>query len=79
MRNAGGAVMLSFYLYYKLPENTIVTVDVISMELFPMGFFSVEQLNTIWNEQKVNRDEREGYTCIGSPDNMIDYLEAWKD
>jgi hypothetical protein len=77
MESAGKAVMLTFYLYYKLPMNTLVTVETFA-ELFPWGFFSEEQLNKIWDAQKVGRDDREGFTCIGAPDNTIDYLESWR-
>jgi len=77
MESPGKAVMLTFYLYRKLPENILVTVDKIG-EVFPWGFFSDEQLNKIWDAQKVNSEERKNYTCIGAPDNMIDYLETWR-
>lgn len=77
MESAGKAVMLTFYLYNKIPENTLVTVETIG-EVFPWGFFSDEQLNKIWDAQKVRTDDRKDFTCIGAPDNMIDYLETWK-
>jgi len=77
MESAGKAVMMVFYLYHKLPEDTLITVEGIS-EVFPWGFFSDEQLNKIWDAQKVDVDDREGFTCIGAHDNMIDYLETWK-
>lgn len=77
MESAGKAVMLVFYLYYKLPANKLITIETIT-ELFPWGFFSDEQLNEIWDAQKVGTDDRKGFKCIGAPDNMIDYLESWK-
>jgi len=77
MESAGKAVMLAFYLHYKLPINTLVTVNTFA-ELFPWGFFSEEQLNEVWDAQKVSEDDSEGFTRIGAPDNMIDYLEIWK-
>lgn len=77
METAGSAVMHAFYLFYKLPENTLVTIDKFG-DVFPWGFFSPEQLNEIWDAQKVNTDDRKGFKCIGAPDNMIDYLEIWK-
>lgn len=75
----GKVVMMVFYCHYKLPENTLITVDALATNLFPMGFFSNEQLNNIWNAQKVGEADRKGYSCIGAPDNMIDYLESWRD
>jgi hypothetical protein len=75
--SAGSAVMHVYYLQSKLPENTFITLDVVSRELFPMGFFSEEQLNRIWEEQKTNRDETEGMSCVGSHDNLLDYAECW--
>jgi len=77
MESAGKAVMLTFYFYYKLPANKLITIETIT-ELFPWGFFSDEQLNEIWDAQKVGADDRKGFTCIGAQDNMIDYLETWK-
>lgn len=71
------AVMYVFYLFYNLPENTLITINTIG-ELFDNGFFSEEQLNHIWNKQKVGKKDRIDHTCIGAPDNMIDYLEVWK-
>jgi len=77
MESAGSAVMYTFYLSTKLPKNTLVTVDKFA-EVFPWGFFSEKQLHEIWGAQKVGPDDREGFTCIGAQDNMIDYLETWK-
>ena len=73
MPSAGNAVMHVFYLFYKLKENTLVTLDVLSKQLFPWGMFSEEQLNSIWDAQKVSSKE------FGGTDNMIDYPETWKD
>lgn len=77
MESAGKAVMHVFYLYYKLPAEKLITVETFA-ELFPWGFFSEQQLNEIWNAQKVSKEDREGFTCIGAPDNTIDYLESWR-
>lgn len=76
MESPGKVVMFVFYLFYKLPANKLIDVNTI-IELFPWGFFSEEQLNEIWNAQKVGKEESEGFSCIGAPDNMIDYLETW--
>lgn len=73
MPSPGAAVMLTFYLHYKLPENTLVTLNVIAEKLFSFGMFSDEQLNSIWDAQKVSSEE------FGGTDNMIDYEIVWKD
>jgi hypothetical protein len=50
MPNAGAAVIHSLYIQNKLPENTLVTLDVYIKQLFPWGNFSEEQLTEIWRE-----------------------------
>ena len=69
------AVMHTFYLHYKLPDYTLVTLDVISRQLFPFGMFSEKQLNVIWDAQKVSGDDRSN----SGTDNMIDYEIVWGD
>lgn len=69
METAGKAVMLAFYLNYKLPANKFIGIETIA-EIFPWGFFSEEQLNDIWNAQKVRVNDRTA--------NMIDNSENWK-
>lgn len=69
----GAAVMHCFYLHYKLPDYTLVTLDVISKQLFPFGMFSEKQLKEIWDKQKVSSKE------YGGSDNMIDYEIVWRD
>lgn len=73
MPSPGAAIMHTFYLHYKLPDYTLVTLDVISNQLFPFGMFSDKQLKTIWDAQKVSSKE------CGGTDNMIDYPEIWRD
>lgn len=73
LTSPGTAVMYAYYLYYKLPENTLVTLNIISEKLFPWGFFSDKQLNDIWDAQKVSAKE------FGGTDNMIDYEIVWRD
>lgn len=50
MPNAATAVIHALYIQNKLPENTLITLDVFTKELFPWGFFSDEQLNSIWKD-----------------------------
>ena len=78
LENAGSAVMHAFYLHHKLPLNTLVTTNEVTMDLFPWGFFSKEQLNAIWNAQKVRPDDGlDECHCYGAPDNLLDYVEIW--
>jgi len=74
MQTAGNAVMLAFYMQYKLPKNTLVTLDILSKNLFPWGFFSDEQLHEIWTAQKVSGSDRKK----SESDNGIDKVEWWE-
>ena len=78
MPTPGACVMYAFYLDTKLPKDCLVTVEIIA-EIFPLGFFTETQLSDIWSAQKVNSEECKSYRCVGAPDNMIDYLEIWKN
>jgi hypothetical protein len=78
IENFGQATMHAYYLHSKLPANTLVTLKHIGESLFPMGFFSESQLKQIWDEQKTNRKEAAGLTCIGAFDNLLDYKEMWE-
>lgn len=79
LNSAGSAVMHAYYLHTKLPANTLVGVTEVSMQLFPWGFFSDEQLKTIWDAQKVRQDDKlDVCTCYGAHDNLLDYIEIWK-
>lgn len=73
MPSPGAAVMHTFYLHYKLKDYTLITLKVLSEQLFPWGMFSEQQLNDIWDAQKVSSKE------FGGTDNMIDYPEVWRD
>ena len=79
LHSAGAAVLMTYYLHHKLPDNTLINIDVYSMKLFPFGVFSEEQFNEIWDAQKVsNLDDMSSYKCIGAYDNLVDYLEFWE-
>ena len=78
MPTPGSCVMYVFYLDMMLPKDTLVTVETFG-DVFPMGFFSEAQLKEIWAAQKVGGDKIKEYTCVGAPDNMIDYIEVWED
>lgn len=77
MDNPARAVMYLYYLHLKYKTNATITCSNLC-EVFPNGFFSDKQLDIIWDGQKAIESERKGYTCIGAPDNMLDYVEVWK-
>lgn len=64
-KSVGDVVMYTYYLAHKLSANTLVTAEVIAEKLFPLGFFSEQQLRDIWQEQK------------GDKGNMIDNIKFW--
>jgi len=78
MPSLGACVMYAYYLDSKLPENTLVTVETFG-DIFPWGFFSEAQLKDIWAAQKVDSEMAKKHQCVGAPDNMIDYVEVWKN
>jgi len=73
----GKAVMYAYYLYSKLTPGTLITADVFSTKLFPWGMFSEEQLDEIWDLQKVDSKTMPENTCFGAHDNLLDYLQTW--
>jgi len=78
MPSPGACVMYAYYLDSKLPKDSLVTVETFG-EIFPMGFFSESQLKEIWAAQKVDSEMAKKHQCVGAPDNMIDYVEVWKN
>lgn len=79
LNSPGDAVMYAYYLFHKLPKNTFVTIDEVSMKVFPWGFFSEKQLKDMWDAQKVRLDDGlDECHCYGAPDNLLDYAEFWE-
>jgi hypothetical protein len=79
LNSAGDAVMYAYYLFHKLPANSLIGANEVSEQLFPWGFFSAEQLEKIWDIQKVRKDDGlDECTCYGAHDNLLDYVETWK-
>lgn len=79
LESAGDAVMYAYYLSHKLPKDSFVGIQEIAGILFPWGFFSKEQLNAIWDEQKVREDDGlDECHCYGAHDNLLDYVEFWE-
>lgn len=69
--SAGGAVMYLWYIQWWCYKNNVTTVDldVFCERIFPMGFFSEDDLHKIWDGQKVKRDGM-------ASDNLVDYSLA---
>ena len=59
LESTGTAVMYAYYCWLKLAPHTLITSDVVAEDLFPMGFFSDKQLNSLWDAQKLTGEERE--------------------
>lgn len=81
LESAGTAVMYVYYIWLKLKPHTLITDSVVAEDLFPMGFFSDEQLNSMWDAQKVNADDNvKSLTPImfSGSDNLIDYQQSWE-
>ncbi len=78
MKNPGNCVMYTYYLHGKLKPNTLITLEVFSTELFPWGVFSEKQLTNIWSVQK-RREFDDVSLCVGAQDNLLDYIESWKN
>jgi hypothetical protein len=79
LESAGIAVMYAYYISQKLPKNSFIDIDEASTKLFPWGFFSEEQLNAMWDAQKVRPDDGlDECTCYGAHDNLLDYVEFWE-
>lgn len=86
LESAGTAVMYVYYLWLKLKPHTLITTNVLCEDLFPWGFFSTEQLNSIWSAQKITAEERElrkkseltlTPVMFDGSDNLIDFQESW--
>jgi hypothetical protein len=87
LESAGSAVMYAYYCWLKLAPHTLITTDVVAEDLFPWGFFSDEQLNSLWDAQKITTEERElrkkgkiNLTPImfEDSDNLIDFRQSWE-
>lgn len=73
LKNPAICVMYSFYIDTKLAANTLITLKTLCENVFPWGMFSEEQLNTIWEAQKVRHGDINGQQNFGADDNLMDY------
>jgi len=72
IENPGESVMYAYYLHIMLSPGTVFDVTHLA-NLFPLGFFSSEQLNTIWDVQKIQPSDE-----INSlMDNLLDFKKTW--
>lgn len=74
----GKAVMLLTYIQYKCFKLKIkdLTYEDLMMKIFPIGVPSDEDLNKLWNMQKIDNSIRIG--LIPGSDNLLDYPDALK-
>jgi hypothetical protein len=79
IESPGKGVMYVYYMFKKLPENTFIDINVYTTKLFPLGYFSDEQLSEIWDKQKINKEEAKYLTSVlpFNTDNLVDYKEVW--
>lgn len=68
----GMVVMYSYYLAYWGKKNNTkhITFEMFGMNVFPVGFPSMDDLSKLWDEQKVDNSD------IGGPDNLLDHPKA---
>jgi hypothetical protein len=79
LKNFGDAVMYAYYLHRKCEPDSLVNVDLLSMEIFPMGMLSEDQKSYIWENQKTSRKEMRGYEMVMlGEDNLLDYAVTWE-
>lgn len=77
----GGCILIGYYLQWKANQLGIegeITMDHFAEKIFPFGLFSENDINQIWDSQKVfNADEEfEGLNLDKGTDNLIDYEYA---
>lgn len=72
--NPAVAVMYCWYLQYWAKKNNVKEIDlhIFCEKIFPMGFPSKTQWSTIWDSQKIQRENNAG------SDNLVDYATAGK-
>lgn len=75
----GDAVLYAYYLHRKCNPDETLTVDNLSMNIFPWGMLTKEQKHEMWDIQKVTSDEMKGQQAIGyGIDNLLDYQITWE-
>jgi len=72
----GKIVMYLHYMQYLCKKHNVkhITWDIFAMKFFPDGFFSDEDLHSVWDGQKVSKTSA---TQSGT-DNLLDYQTASK-
>jgi len=68
----GEAVMYTYYIAYMMKKKDLsdLSLDRLFIDVFHVGFFSVESLYEYWSKQKVNQGKIQG------GDNLLDYSKA---
>jgi len=72
INNLAESVMYAYYLHIMLPAGTLFNIKLLT-EIFPLGFYSPEQLNGIWDVQK--KIPSDGLS--GIMDNLLDFEKTW--
>lgn len=76
IESAGEAVMYSHYMAYKAKKHGVkeIDLDFFCMHVFPWGFPTQNDLNEVWNGQKISRIEELKGLIVG--DNLLDKADA---
>jgi hypothetical protein len=75
----GKIIMYLYYMQHLCKKNNVkhITWEIFGMQFFPYGFFSDEDLHSVWEGQKVSRTSADGKIQAGT-DNLLDYQTAAK-
>ena len=71
-KSAGTCIMYLTYLQYKAKKLGVkeITATIFAKDIFPTGFPSEENLQKLWDSQKVKSEKS------GGSDNLLDYQSA---
>lgn len=72
-------IMYTYYMQYLCKKHNVkhITWEIFGTKFFPDGFFSDEDLHSVWDGQKISRRTNDGKINSGS-DNLLDYGIASK-
>ena len=75
----GDAVMYAYYLHRKCKANETLTVENLSMKIFPWGMLTKKQRRELWDAQKTDSDEMKDQKMVAYGfDNLLDYEITWE-
>ncbi|MDX1286299.1 MAG: hypothetical protein R3182_14870 [Draconibacterium sp.] len=79
IKTFGDAVIYAYYLHRKCEPDSVITLEFLVENIFPMGVLSDDQKSYIWENQKTSREEMRGYEMVMmGVDNLLDYKVTWE-